>query len=180
MFTYGWKWQQSLQKILKRLALNEGDGFLVLEGPDGSGKTDLIKLVKEVISEPTTAIDLTNKEILNLVGLVHSKRFFLVDVRTENLSFHSESIPTAILENLAYQIQAKGVSQGCHTLIVWDDIDKSLQTHHEQTSKDFLEQIHRPLKMYDYMTFLCTVTSNRGNANEILGTTAGSGHFLKL
>ena len=180
MFTYGLKWQQSLQRILKRLALNEGDGFLVLEGPDGSGKTDLIKLVKEIISKPMTADDLPNKEILHLAELVHSKRFLLVDTGTEEVGFHSESIPTAVLENLAYQIHENGVSQGCHIVIVWDDIDKSFQTHHEQTSKDFLEQIHRPLKMYDYLTFLCTVTSNRGNAKEILGSSAGSGHFLKL
>lgn len=127
-----------------------------------------------------TTNDLPNKEILHLAELVHSKRFFVIDVGTEEVSFHSESVPATILENLAYQIHMKGVSQGCHTLIIWDDIDKSLQTHHEQTSKDFLEQIHRPLKMYEYLTFLCTVTSNRGNAKEILGTSAGPGHFMKL
>jgi energy-coupling factor transporter ATP-binding protein EcfA2 len=180
MFTYGWKWQQSLQKILKRLALNEGDGFLVLEGPDGSGKTDLIKLVKEIISKPITDKGLSSEAILHLAELVHSKQFLLIDIGTEEVGFHSESIPMAIFENLAYQIHTKGIPQGCHMLIVWDDIDKSFQTHHEQTSKDFLEQIHRPLKMYEYLTFLCTVTSNRGNAKEILGITAGIGHFLKL
>lgn len=181
MFTYGWKWQQSLQKILKRLALNEGDGFLVSEGPDGSGKTDLINLVKEIISKPISTIDLPNKEILGLAELVHSKRFFLIDIGVVEISFHNLSIPTSVLENLACQVHMKGVPQGCHTVIIWDDIDKSFQTQlHEQTSKDFLEQIHLPLKMYEYLTFLCTVTSNRGNAKEILGTSAGPGHFMKL
>lgn len=137
-----------------------------------------IKLVKEIISKLITANNLPNKEIMHLAELVHSKRFFLIEI--EELGFHSESIPAAILENLAYQVHMKGAPQGCHTLIIWDDIDKSIQAHHEQSSKDFLEQIHRPLKMYEYLTFLCTVTSNRGNAKEILGTSAGTGHFLKL
>ncbi len=102
MYTYGYKWQQALKKILKRLALNEGDGFLALEGPDGSGKTDLINLLRQIISKTTAIEDVPNLEILHLAELVHSNRYFLVDIGSENVSFHTTSIPTTNLENICY------------------------------------------------------------------------------
>ena len=177
-FTYGLKWQVSLTKILKRLILNEGEGFLILEGSDGSGKTDLIELVKEIIIHPKAVVDLPNQEIQRLVEMIGYKKYFLVDILGEEACFYNESMPLAMLVNLAYHTQMNGASKGCHTLIIWDDIDKALDTHHEQNSKDFLEQLHRI--NYDCLTILCTVTSNRRNAKEILGISAGQGHFLKL
>jgi len=180
MYTYGYKWQQALKKILKRMALNEGDGFLVLEGPDGSGKTDLINLVRQIISKPITMQGVPNLEILHFAELVHSNRYLLVDVGSENVSFHTTSIPTAILENICYQIFMNGASVSCRVLIIWDDIDKSIEIGDEQANRHFLEEIHRPLKMYEQLTFLCSMTSVRGNAKEILGISAGTGHFIKL
>jgi ABC-type transport system involved in cytochrome c biogenesis ATPase subunit len=48
MYTYGRKWQESFQKILMRLAYGDGYGFLVVEGPDASGKTDLLTMVSHI------------------------------------------------------------------------------------------------------------------------------------
>jgi hypothetical protein len=85
-----------------------------------------------------------------------------------------------ILENICYQIFINGAPKNHRLLILWDDIDKALKIGDEDANKHFLEEIHRPLKLYEQLTFLCSVTSIRGNAKEILGISAGAGHFIKL
>ena len=52
MDIHGDRWNQALNKILKRLALNEKPGFLILDGPKGSGKTDLLDLVRKDYPTP--------------------------------------------------------------------------------------------------------------------------------
>lgn len=91
------------------------------------------------------------------------------------------SIPTSIFKKLIATISEKGILPGQPLLIMWDNIDMSLASSlYPDPSRKFLEEMHRPLEIYEHLTFLCTVTANPGGGSEILGTSAGPDHFLQL
>ena len=179
MHLYGRKWQEALHKILMRLALDDGYGFLVIEGPDASGKTDLIKLVREITDNASAIQDLHDEETRKLGQLVYARRYLKIDLGESGPSW--ESIPTIILGKLIEEVSANGVRPQQRFLIIWDDIDKTLNTtEHAEINRQFLEEIHRPLQMYEYLTFLCTVTAAPGEGSEVLGISAGTKHLLQL
>jgi hypothetical protein len=91
------------------------------------------------------------------------------------------SVPTSILRKLITTLLEKGLKPGQPLLIMWDNIDMCLESSlHQYESRKFLEEIHRPLEIYEHLTFLCTVTANPGGGSEIIGTSAGPDHFLQL
>lgn len=180
MYLYRRKWYEALYKILMRLASDEGYGFLVIGGPDASGKTDLINFVRD-ITENTSAIrKLRDEDSRKLGQLVYARRYFRIDLGDAKDGW--QSIPTTILGKLVDAISCNGVPRGQRFLITWDDIDKKLldTSWHREINKQFLEEIHRPLQLYEHLTFLCTVTAIKGEREEVLGISAGHNHFLQL
>ena len=179
MHIYGRKWDEALHKILMRLALDEGYGFLVIEGPDASGKTDLINLVREITENKSTILELHDEETRRLGQMVYARRYLKIALEDASEGYHS--IPTRMLGKLVDAVSSGGAQPGQRFLITWDDINKSLDTSwHKEGNQQFLEEIHRPLQMYEHLTFLCSVTSVHGEGSEVLGTSAGSDHFLQL
>jgi len=179
MYMYGRKWYEALRKILIRLALDEGYGFLIVEGPDASGKTDLMNLVGEIAEKASAIEKLQSEETRKLGQLVHARRYLKIDLGCAECW---GSIPTRTIGKLIDAVSSNGARPEQRFLIMWDDIDKTLDTssEHEGTNRRFLEEIHRPLQMYEHMTFLCTVTAVPGEGREVLGITAGPNHFLQL
>ena len=78
MHIYGRKWDEALRKILMRLALDEGYGFLVIEGPDASGKTDLMNLVREITENKSTILELPDEENRRLGQMVYARRYLKI------------------------------------------------------------------------------------------------------
>ena len=92
-----------------------------------------------------------------------------------------DSIPLSMFKKIITTISEKGVLSGHPLLIIWDNIDRCLESPlHHYSSQKFLEEIHRPLGIYEYLTFLCTVTAAPGGGSDVLGTSAGPDHFLQL
>ena len=178
MYTYGRKWQEALQKILMRLASNNGYGFLVIEGPDASGKTDLLTLVSHIAEDASAIKSLPDQELRKLGQFVREKSY--LQIRLEDAE-EGNSIPLSMFKNIISTISDKGVLPGQPLLIMWDNIDRCLESSlHQDPSRKFLEEIHRPLEIYEHLTFLCTVSAPPGGGSEILGTSAGPDHFLQL
>ena len=178
MYVYGRKWQEALQKILMRLASGDGYGFLVAEGPDASGKTDLLTLVSHIAEDASEIMNLPTQELRKLGQMVREKSYLQICLEDAE---EGNSIPMSIFKKLVTTISEKGVLPGQPLLIMWDNIDMSLESSlHQYSSRKFLEEIHRPLEIYEHLTFICTVTTNQGGGSEILGTSAGPDHFLQL
>jgi energy-coupling factor transporter ATP-binding protein EcfA2 len=178
MYTYGRKWQEALHKILMRLASGDGYGFLVIEGPDASGKTDLLTLVSHVAEDAEAINGLPNHELRELGQLVHAKRYLQICLEDAE---KGKGVPLSMFEKLIATISEKGLLPGQPLLVMWDNIDRSLESSlNNYSSRKFLEEMHRPLDMYEHLTFLCTVTASVGGGSDIIGTSAGPDHFLQL
>ena len=178
MYVYGPKWQEALHRILMRLSSNYGYGFLVIEGPDSSGKTDLLTLVSHIAEDASEIKNLPTQELRKLGQMVHEKSYLQICLEDAE---EGNSIPTSIFKKLIATLSEKGVLPGQPLLIMWDNIDMSLESSlHQYSSRKFLEEMHRPFDMYEHLTFICTVTATSGGGSEILGTSAGPDHFLQL
>lgn len=178
MYVYGRKWQEALHRILMRLALNDGYGFLVIEGPDASGKTDLMALVSHVAEDASAIQNLPDQELRDLGQLVHERKYLQFRLEDDE---EGNSIPLSIFKKLIATISEKGVLPRQPLLIMWDNIDRCLESPlHQYPSRKFLEEIHRPLEIYEHLTFLCTVTAATGGGSDVLGMSAGPDHFLQL
>ena len=178
MYVYGRKWQEALHKILMRLASEFGKGFLVIEGPDASGKTDLLTLVSAVAEDASAIQKLPDQELSDLGKLVRARNYLQICLEDAE---EGDSIPLSIFKKLITTISEKGVLPEQPLLIMWDNIDRCLESSlHQYASRKFLEEIHRPLEIYENLTFLCTVTAPPGGGSEILSTSAGPDHFLQL
>ncbi len=178
MYVYGRKWQEALHRILMRLASDDGYGFLVIEGPDASGKTDLLTLVSDIAEDASAIQNLPEKELRDLGQLVHARRY--LQIRLEDAE-EGGSIPMSIFKQLITTTLKNGVLPGQPLLIMWDNIDRCLELSlHQYPNRKFLEEMHRPLEIYEHLTFLCTVTATPGGGSETLGTSAGPDHFLQL
>jgi Cdc6-like AAA superfamily ATPase len=161
-----------------RMAFNDGYGFLVIEGPDGSGKTYLLSLISHVAEDVSAVQNLPDKEFQHLGQLVNAKNYFQVILEDGE---EGDSIPMSIFKKLIAAISKKGILPGQPLLIMWDNIEMALESSLNQyPSRKFLEEIHRPLEIYQYLTFLCTVTADPGCGSNVLGISAGPDHFLQL
>jgi energy-coupling factor transporter ATP-binding protein EcfA2 len=177
MYNYGRKWQEALQKVLMRLAFGDGHGFLVIEGPDASGKTDLLTAISYIVNHAAAISELPNG-FNGISQIVHEKRYLRICLEDTE---EGNSIPMSILSKLVTTLSEKGLKSGQPILIMWDNIDMCLESPlHQHESRKFLEEIHRSLGMYEHLTFICTVTADDGAGSEILGISAGPEHFLKL
>jgi hypothetical protein len=178
MYVYGREWQEALHKILKRLASNYGYGFMVIEGPDASGKTDLLTLVSHIAEDSSVIKSLPDQKLRELGKMVREKSY--LQIRLEDAE-EGNSIPLSIFKKLIATLSEKGILPGQPLLIMWDNIDRCLGSSlHQDPSRKFLEEMHRPLEIYEHLTFLCTVTAAPGGGSETLGTSAGPDHFLQL
>ncbi len=178
MYVYGREWQEALHKILNRLASNTGYGFMVIEGPDASGKTDLLTLISHIAEDSSIIKSLPDQELREFGKIIREKSY--LQIRLEDAE-EGNSIPLSIFKKLITTISEKGILPGQPLLIMWDDIDRCLRSSlYQDSSRNFLEEIHRPLEIYEHLTFLCTVTAVPGIGSETLGTSAGLDHFLQL
>ena len=177
MYNYGDNWNQALNKILKRLAVDEQPGFLILDGPGGSGKTDLLDLVRKIIRQRISVKEAKNEENFKLAEKIYSKRYLSINLgATDSWA----SIPTIIIDALTDKICSNGANKNQNILLMWDNIDKVLSGQNQEVNMHFLEEIRQPLKMYKNITFICTITSQKGNVREILDITAGPSHIIHL
>ena len=151
---------------------------MVVEGPDASGKTDLVTSISSIAKGDPVSESLKSNELGELFQAVRDKNY--LQIRLEGAE-GADSIPMSILKELIATESKKGVLPGQPLLIMWDDIDASLQLSlHQQTNHEFLEEMHRPLGIYENLTFVCSVTASSGGGSEIIGTSAGPEHFLQL
>lgn len=179
VYTYGRKWQQALEKILKRLAYREGPGFLVVEGPDASGKTDLIDLVSNIAKGSPTDYTFHNQTMKKLKADVHLQNYFQVRI---DYAGEMNSIPLVLFMKLEKAIHMHGLQQGQRVLILWDDFELSfMNTPHHEENRGFIEELLEPPSLFDDVTIICTVMAPPGEAYNLLGiTTDGFDHFLQL
>ena len=177
METHGDRWNQALNKILKRLALNEKPGFLILAGPKGSGKTDLLDLVKKITQHQISMEEIKNEENFKLAKAVYGKKYLCISLSSSD---KWASAPAIILNALVDKVCADGANKGQNILLIWDNIDKAIDTSLEEMNKRFLGEIYQPFPMYNNLTFICTVTSVGGKTLEPFNTSAVASHLINL
>jgi energy-coupling factor transporter ATP-binding protein EcfA2 len=177
MYTYGNNWQQGLKKVLKRLALNEKPGFLVLDGAKGSGKTDLLDLVKKVTQHQITMEEIKDEENFNLSKQIFGKKYLSISLGATN---NWASIPTVMLDAIIEKACANGIKQSQNIILMWDNFDKAMAGSNQEINKRFLEEVIQPLAMYNNMTIICSLKSIKGTPLEHFNTGAFATHFIHL
>lgn len=179
MYTYGRKWQQALEKILKRLAYQEGPGFVIVEGPDASGKTDLLNLVSNVASGAMTSYNFNDPAMKTLKDEVRQRCY-----RQVRIDYYDEkgSVPTALLKRLVTMLSEQGIQPQQPVLVLWDNFELSFKnTGYEDVNRRFVEEILKPISLYNAMTIVCAVMASPGEAYNLLGiTTSSFDSFLQL
>lgn len=156
MHVYGQEWHEALGTVLKRLALDEGPGFLVLEGPNGSGKTDLMNLVRELANDESASKKLRDDESRHLAALVKARNYICVDLTGSVHCKHSALM--AVFQTLVRVVHSNGAAPGQPFLIMFDDIGRSMASSDKIVNQQFLQDLCQPLEMYQYVTFLCSAT----------------------
>ena len=177
MDTHSDSWNQALNKILKRLALNEKPGFLILDGPRGSGKTDLLDLVRKIIQHQISMEDIKNEENLKLAKAIYGKKYLCIYLSSAD---KWASAPAIILNALIDAVCVNGANKDQNILLIWDNIDKAIDAPYEQVNKHFVGEICQPFPMYNNLTFICTVTSIGGKTFEPFNKSAVAPHLIHL
>jgi energy-coupling factor transporter ATP-binding protein EcfA2 len=173
----GDRWNQALNKILKRLALNEKPGFLILAGPKGSGKTDLLDLVRKITQHQISMEEIKNEENFKLAKAVYGKKYLCIYLSSSD---KWASAPAIILNSLIDKVCADGANKGQNILLIWDNIDKAIDSSYEEMNKRFLGEIYQPFPMYNNLTFICAVTSVGGKTFEPFNKNAIAPHLMHL
>ena len=177
MDTQGDRWNQALNKILKRLALNEKPGFLVLDGPKGSGKTDLLDLVRKITQQRVSMEEIKNEENFKLAEAIYNKKYLCIYL---NSSDKWASAPAIIINSLIDKVCADGANKDQNILLIWDNIDKAIDGSCVEVNKHFLGEIYQPFPMYNNLTFICTVTAIGGKTFEPFNKSAVAPHLIHL
>ena len=180
MQIYGEKWCRALKSVLKRLALDEGYGFLVLIGPDGCGKTDLIRLVIKITESSSASDGLRDDDLRKLARLVYQRKYIVVSLKED--THFSPNIPMRMLNHIFETVSHVPVAAGQRFLLTWDDIDSQLDDSvpYHGLNQAFLDEMHRPLALYKYVTFLVSATHPPGAEGGFLKVSGGPKHFLNL
>ena len=177
MDIHGDRWNQALNKILKRLALNEKPGFLILDGPKGSGKTNILDLVRKITQHQILIEEIKNEENYRLAKAIYGKKYLCIYLSSAD---KWASAPAIILNALIDIVCVNGANKDQNILLIWDNIDKAIDTSYEEMNKRFLGEIYQPFPMYNNLTFICTVTSVGGKTFEPFNRSAVAPHLIHL
>ena len=177
MDTHGNRWNQALNKILKRLALNEKPGFLILDGPKGSGKTDLLDLVRKITQRQISMEEIKDEENFKLANTIYDKKYLCIYLSSAD---RWASAPTIILNALVGIFSVNGANKDQKIVLIWDNIDKAIDSSYEEMNKHFLGEIYQPFPMYNNLTFICAVTSVGGKTFEPFNKSAVAPHLIHL
>ena len=177
MDTHSDCWNQALNKILKRLALNEKPGFLILDGPKGSGKTDLLDLVRKITQHQISMEEIKKEENFKLAKAIYSKKYLCIYLSSAD---KWASVPAIILNALIDTVCVNGANKDQNILLIWDNIDKAIDNSYEEMNKRFLGEIYQSFPMYNNLTFICAVTSVGGKTFEPFNKSAVAPHLIHL
>ena len=177
MDTHGDLWNQALNKILKRLALNEKPGFLILDGPKGSGKTDLLDLVRKSTQHQIPMEEIKNVENFKLAKAIYGKKYLCIYLSSAD---KWASAPAIILNALIDIVCVNGANKDQNILSIWDNIDKAIDSPYEEMNKRFLGEIYQSFPMYNNLTFICAVSSVGGKTFEPFSKSAVAPHLMHL
>ena len=177
MDTHDDRWNQALNKILKRLALNEKPGFLILDGPKGSGKTDLLDLVRKSTQHQIPMEEIKTVENFKLAKAIYGKKYLCIYLSSAD---KWASAPAIILNALVDTVCVNGANKDQNILLIWDNIDKAIDSSYEEMNKRFLGEIYQSFPMYNNLTFICAVTSVGGKTFEPFNMSAVAPHLMHL
>jgi hypothetical protein len=147
------------------------------DGPKGSGKTDLLDLVRKITQHKISMEEINNEENSKLAKAIYGKKYLCIYLSSVD---KWASAPTIILNALIDTVCVNGANKDQNILLIWDNIDKAIDGPYEEVNKHFLVEIYQSFPMYNNLMFICAVTSVGGKTFEPFNKSAVAPHLIHL
>jgi hypothetical protein len=121
--------------------------------------------------------EIKNEENFKLAKAIYGKKYLCIYLSSAD---KWASAPAIILNALIDTVCVNGANKDQNILLIWDNIDKAIDSSYEEMNKRFLGEIYQPFPMYNNLTFICAVTSVGGKTFEPFNKSAVATHLIRL
>ena len=121
--------------------------------------------------------EIKNEENFKLAKAIYGKKYLCIYLSSAD---KWASAPAIILNALVDTVCFNVANKDQNILLIWDNIDKAIDSSYEEMNKRFLGEIYQSFPMYNNLTFICAVTSVGGKTFEPFNKSAVAPHLIRL